>query len=422
MRVAAADSGVSEGAQDEAPPFPALPFDDAGAPAQGLVAQTQVPPPLAVAAPAAKSGWPAYVWFALGIGLTVVIQRILKFFTGGGLQRLMLQQMMKNMQNQGAGAGGFPAAGAGFPGGSPFGTAPGAGAGGFPPFGAAAATPTPDPPSFTTTAKPSTPPPPAASATAAAPTEPRTSTAPAGDASAGASTSEAASASVGASDAPKKAPEAPKVEPKKGGFFQDVSETETQNEFVAKPVEETSQSAAADAEVVGDGGATGGGAGANAFGGTSPDAMMDMMESMMKDPNMRDYMLSSLPEGMRNPEMLDMMFKNPMMREQMKSMLANPDAMKEMMQNGMPDMSTMPNMQNMSAEDVKSHFDSLGMTQEQAIQAMYNDPELMSSMAKPKVQQAIMDVSQQPNNITKYADDPDIMKALTKMQQLFTPN
>ena len=76
----------------------------------------------------------------------------------------------------------------------------------------------------------------------------------------------------------------------------------------------------------------------------------------------------------------------------------------------------------MSAEDVKSHFDSLGMTQEQAIQAMYNDPELMSSMAKPKVQQAIMDVSQQPNNITKYADDPDIMKALTKMQQLFTPN
>ena len=201
-----------------------------------------------------------------------------------------------------------------------------------------------------------------------------------------------------------------------------MSETETQNEFVAKPVEETSQSAAADAEVVGDGGATGGGAGANAFGGTSPDAMMDMMESMMKDPNMRDYMLSSLPEGMRNPEMLDMMFKNPMMREQMKSMLANPDAMKEMMQNGMPDMSTMPNMQNMSAEDVKSHFDSLGMTQEQAIQAMYNDPELMSSMAKPKVQQAIMDVSQQPNNITKYADDPDIMKALTKMQQLFTPN
>ena len=76
--------------------------------------------------------------------------------------------------------------------------------------------------------------------------------------------------------------------------------------------------------------------------------MMDMMESMMKDPNMRDYMLSSLPEGMRNPEMLDMMFKNPMMREQMKSMLANPDAMKEMMQNGMPDMSTMPNMQNIA--------------------------------------------------------------------------
>ncbi len=47
------------------------------------------------------------------------------------------------------------------------------------------------------------------------------------------------------------------------------------------------------------------------------------------------------------------------------------------------------------------------------------DPELAMSFSKPEVQAAIMDVTQNQMNITKYSNNPDIMAVFNKMSSLF---
>lgn len=49
------------------------------------------------------------------------------------------------------------------------------------------------------------------------------------------------------------------------------------------------------------------------------------------------------------------------------------------------------------------------------------NPELASGFANPKVQAAIFDISQNPMNVVKYQEDPEVMKVLEKVTELFTP-
>lgn len=49
------------------------------------------------------------------------------------------------------------------------------------------------------------------------------------------------------------------------------------------------------------------------------------------------------------------------------------------------------------------------------------DPSLASGFSNPKVQSAIFDISQNPMNISKYQGDPEVMKVLEKVTEIFSP-
>lgn len=47
------------------------------------------------------------------------------------------------------------------------------------------------------------------------------------------------------------------------------------------------------------------------------------------------------------------------------------------------------------------------------------NPELAAGFSNPKVQSAIMDISANPMNISKYQSDPEVMKILDQVTALF---
>ena len=139
-----------------------------------------------------------------------------------------------------------------------------------------------------------------------------------------------------------------------------------------------------------------------------------MVEQMMQDPKMQEMMYPYLPEGMRNPETFKWILENPEMRSQMEQML------QEGMPGGMPGMNPeMMNMMNMNEDDMKKQFENAGMSPEEVLKKIMDDPELASAFQNPRVQQAMMDCSANPMNISKYTGDKEVMDAMIKMSQLF---
>uniref|UniRef100_A0A7S2Z5P0 Protein TIC 40, chloroplastic n=1 Tax=Chloropicon laureae TaxID=464258 RepID=A0A7S2Z5P0_9CHLO len=143
--------------------------------------------------------------------------------------------------------------------------------------------------------------------------------------------------------------------------------------------------------------------------------MMGMVEQMMKDPKMQEMMYPYLPEGMRNPETFDWIMSNPEMRGQME----------EMLKNGMPGGGMNPEMMNamgnMNDADFKKQFDQVGMSPDEVLKKIMDDPQLAAAFQNPRVQQAMMDCSANPMNISKYTGDKEVMDAMIKMSQMF-PN
>ena len=60
-------------------------------------------------------------------------------------------------------------------------------------------------------------------------------------------------------------------------------------------------------------------------------------------------------------------------------------------------------------------------TPEEVMKKIMEKPDLAAKFQNPKVQQAMMDITQNPQNVTKYYSDPDVMSLMTEMSQLF-PN
>ena len=116
-----------------------------------------------------------------------------------------------------------------------------------------------------------------------------------------------------------------------------------------------------------------------------------------------------LPEMMRNPETFEMLLSNPMYKDQLKGI------MKQMkagggMDGGMPDV---------NSPEVQAQFAAMGMTPQDAISKLMGDPELAMAFQNPKIQQAVMDCSSNPNNIMKYQNDPEIMSVFMKLATMF---
>ena len=66
-------------------------------------------------------------------------------------------------------------------------------------------------------------------------------------------------------------------------------------------------------------------------------------------------------------------------------------------------------MKSINSEDVNKQLAEHGMTAADVVQKIMGEPELAAAFAKPQVQQAIMELQQDPMAMLKYQNDPDVM-------------
>ena len=76
-------------------------------------------------------------------------------------------------------------------------------------------------------------------------------------------------------------------------------------------------------------------------------------------------------------------------------------------------------MPDVNSPEVQEQFAAMGMTPQDAISKLMGDPELAMAFQNPKIQQAVMDCSSNPNNIMKYQNDPEIMSVFMKLATMF---
>ena len=352
------------------------------------------PPPPPPPKAAAGSGFPPWVWVAFGVALAGLGGKLLEGAKSKqqDIQQAMMQQMLKSMM----GGAGAP------PGGMPF-----PGAGGFP--------------------RPPTPPPSAAGKGATVDT---TATAVKEAPKVRNSAPSWAGRPFGRCNwltlslsptlfqpAPPPPPQAmpstprPAEAPKpssSGSYFRDAE---------VMDAEATTSSSASSSSA----GSSAGASGAQPSGG--PAGMsVEMLENMMRDPNMQKLIYPYLPEGMRNPQTFEWMLKNPATRAQLETMLQNNSAFAGMAGGpggaGFPMADALKNF-DLNSPEVKEQFDAMGMKPEDVVSKIMSNPELTAAFQNPKVQAAIMDCSSNPMNITKYQDDKEIMDVFEKISGLF---
>ena len=141
------------------------------------------------------------------------------------------------------------------------------------------------------------------------------------------------------------------------------------------------------------------------------EAELKYMQEMLRNPQMQEMMYPYLPEMMRNPETFEMLLTNPMYKDQLKGIMAQMKAGGgDFTGGGMPDV---------NSPEVQEQFAAMGMTPQDAIQKLMGDPELAMAFQNPKIQQAVMDCSSNPNNIMKYQNDPEIMSVFMKLATMF---
>ena len=139
---------------------------------------------------------------------------------------------------------------------------------------------------------------------------------------------------------------------------------------------------------------------------------LEYMQNMLRNPQMQEMMYPYLPEMMRNPETFEMLLSNPMYKDQLKGIM-------KQMKAGGGNFSPQEGMPDMNSPEVQEQFAAMGMTPQDAISKLMGDPELAMAFQNPKIQQAVMDCSSNPNNIVKYQSDPEIMNVFMKLATMF---
>ncbi|PKI77350.1 hypothetical protein CRG98_002295 [Punica granatum] len=135
----------------------------------------------------------------------------------------------------------------------------------------------------------------------------------------------------------------------------------------------------------------------------------------MEDPTVQKMVYPHLPEEMRNPETFKWMLQNPQYRQQLEEMLNNMGGSTEW------DGRMMDSLKNfdLSSPEVKQQFDQIGLTPEEVISKIMANPDVAMAFQNPRVQQAIMDCSQNPMSIAKYQNDKEVMDVFNKISELF---
>ncbi|GMN38995.1 hypothetical protein TIFTF001_008236 [Ficus carica] len=142
---------------------------------------------------------------------------------------------------------------------------------------------------------------------------------------------------------------------------------------------------------------------------------VEALEKMMEDPTVQKMVYPYLPEEMRNPTSFKWMLQNPQYRQQLEDMLKN------MSGSGEWDNRVMDSLKNfdLSSPEVKQQFDQIGLTPEEVISKIMSNPDVAMAFQNPRVQQAIMDCSQNPLSIAKYQNDKEVMDVFNKISELF---
>ncbi|KAJ4912182.1 hypothetical protein Rs2_06803 [Raphanus sativus] len=146
-----------------------------------------------------------------------------------------------------------------------------------------------------------------------------------------------------------------------------------------------------------------------------PGLSVEALEKMMEDPTVQKMVYPHLPEEMRNPETFKWMLQNPQYRQQLQDMLNN------MSGSGEWDKRMTETLKNfdLNSPEVKQQFDQIGLTPEEAISKIMQNPDVAMAFQNPRVQAALMECSENPMNIMKYQNDKEVMDVFNKISQLF---
>uniref|UniRef100_A0A6N2MCV3 Protein TIC 40, chloroplastic n=1 Tax=Salix viminalis TaxID=40686 RepID=A0A6N2MCV3_SALVM len=117
---------------------------------------------------------------------------------------------------------------------------------------------------------------------------------------------------------------------------------------------------------------------------------------------------------MRNPTTFKWMLQNPQYRQQLEEMLNNMSGSSEW------DSRMVDSLKNfdLSSPEVKQQFDQIGLTPEEVISKIMANPDVALAFQNPRVQQAIMECSQNPLSIAKYQNDKEVMDVFNKISEI----
>ncbi|CAI5459413.1 unnamed protein product [Closterium sp. Yama58-4] len=348
---------------------------------------TSAPPPVRPSQSASYPGTPL-MWVGVGVALSLFASWGSKFVMQR-MQQAMMKQMLSAMQSGGGPAGAAnPFAAAGMGGGAnPFAGMGGAGAAS--PFGG----------------MPFPPPPPAASPSSS-PSSPSSTSSGSPKAKPSSSATKASAADEAEQSTKKKSffQDAEVVEePSGGGFSWGNTGTSTGST--------SSNASNATWDTTTNSFANGGGGG-----GAKGKMTVEALEKMLEDPMVQKMIFPYLPEEMRDPATFKWMMQSPMYRQQLESMLDNmggtgfDDRVLEMMKSF-----------DLNSPEVKDQFSQLGMSPEDVVGKIMSNPKLAAAFQNPRLQAAILDVSSNPMNWTKYQNDAEVMEIFNQIQELFAP-
>uniref|UniRef100_A0A6N2N9W7 Protein TIC 40, chloroplastic n=1 Tax=Salix viminalis TaxID=40686 RepID=A0A6N2N9W7_SALVM len=141
---------------------------------------------------------------------------------------------------------------------------------------------------------------------------------------------------------------------------------------------------------------------------------VEALEKMMDDPTVQKMVYPYLPEEMRNPTTFKWMLQNPQYRQQLEEMLNNMSGSSEW------DSRMVDSLKNfdLSSPEVKQQFDQIGLTPEEVISKIMANPDVALAFQNPRVQQAIMECSQNPLSIAKYQNDKEVMDVFNKISEI----
>ncbi|KAG2492067.1 hypothetical protein HYH03_009565 [Edaphochlamys debaryana] len=135
-----------------------------------------------------------------------------------------------------------------------------------------------------------------------------------------------------------------------------------------------------------------------------------MVDLMASSPQMQQMMLTVMPPGFRNPDMLKQMFADPGARRKIAEMIAKrgfniPDHLLDRM-----------NPASMDATFERSR--RLGLDPGSLFSKLMGHPGLLAKLQEPRVMTAFLDIAEDPSRQSKYEGDKELLEVVLKVREI----